>query len=727
MDFEFNKSTTTSSNGVTPVRTAGDLLITYDLSKGGTVPVLSLREWTGSQWGPETNLTTSGDATGSINTSPIASANSEGLGALDPRTFGEASVDLDAIFDAGKCDSFGSAYLKSRSSDSFDAALKDFIAPQPVNIANCGSVIIRKQTDPDENPNATNFSFESTLVADPADATAASFTLQDDGSKTVSNVVADTGYTVEEVNLAATGYVLSGIDCSASSTGSTYTTDVPNQTVTFNVAVGKTIDCTFTNTRLPKVKLVKDLIPAADAGTFNLDISQGGNSKASASAIGDGGAAPASGFVTVAAGSVTVSETAAGTTALADYAKSIACTGKTGNTGQASYTFNIANGEEVTCTITNTRLPKVKLVKDLIPAADAGTFNLDISQGGSKASASAIGDGGAAPASGFVTVAAGSVTVSETAAGTHGSGRLRQVDRLHREDRKHGSGELHVQHRKRRRSDLHDHQHAKDVHGRRIRLRDDGRHGDAVRQQRDASEPRRHAEGDAVVAAERRQRGHALRPRGELPRALVRRPHGEGQHHAVTGRRRKQSRRGRRKGRPRLTDLLRAAACEHGVLAAVRAPRPADERVGRGATGCRYVDVPCSVVGKPEHPTNGSRAVADHEVQHLVRRQAGAPHDVVLDGARPGGSRRVTTAPFRGDRGHCGTQERHDGHEGDRGSAHEDPLVEKWFRMQQESIGSDRPRSNTRSRVLTCTRSSPNMAASAMGMALGPSSICLLH
>ena len=295
--------------------------------------------------------------------------------------------------------------------------MKDFIAPQPVNIANCGSVIIRKQTDPDENPNATNFSFESTLVADPADATAASFTLQDDGSKTVSNVVADTGYTVEEVNLAATGYVLSGIDCSASSTGSTYTTDVANQTVTFDVAVGKTIDCTFTNTRLPKVKLVKDLIPAADAGTFNLDISQGG-SKASASAIGDGGAAPASGFVTVAAGSVTVSETAAGTTALADYAKSIACTGKTGNTGQASYTFNIANGEEVTCTITNTRLPKVKLVKDLIPAADAGTFNLDISQGGSKASASAIGDGGAAPASGFVTVAAGSVTVSETAAGT---------------------------------------------------------------------------------------------------------------------------------------------------------------------------------------------------------------------------------------------------------------------------------------------------------------------
>ena len=38
MDFEFNKSSTTSGNGVTPVRTAGDLLIKYDLAQGGVNP-----------------------------------------------------------------------------------------------------------------------------------------------------------------------------------------------------------------------------------------------------------------------------------------------------------------------------------------------------------------------------------------------------------------------------------------------------------------------------------------------------------------------------------------------------------------------------------------------------------------------------------------------------------------------------------------------------------------
>ena len=40
MDFEFNQVERRTGNGVTPVRTAGDLLIQYDLSQGGTNPVL---------------------------------------------------------------------------------------------------------------------------------------------------------------------------------------------------------------------------------------------------------------------------------------------------------------------------------------------------------------------------------------------------------------------------------------------------------------------------------------------------------------------------------------------------------------------------------------------------------------------------------------------------------------------------------------------------------------
>jgi hypothetical protein len=149
MDFEFNQKRAAAGqgNGVTPLRTAGDLLVIYDLSQGGTRPVLSIREWTGSAWGPATNLTASGKATGSINTSPIPTADADGLGAHSSRTFGEAQLDLSAIFDPNVCESFGSAYLKSRSSDSFTAALKDFVPPQAITLSNCGSVKITKKDD----------------------------------------------------------------------------------------------------------------------------------------------------------------------------------------------------------------------------------------------------------------------------------------------------------------------------------------------------------------------------------------------------------------------------------------------------------------------------------------------------------------------------------------------------------------------------------------------------
>ena len=96
MDFEFNQSTTPSANGVTPVRTAGDVLIQYDLSQGGVNPQLFLSRWVTQAsaladpaipnsaaqaclasnsfpcWGARVNLSAAGDATGSINTSAIS-------------------------------------------------------------------------------------------------------------------------------------------------------------------------------------------------------------------------------------------------------------------------------------------------------------------------------------------------------------------------------------------------------------------------------------------------------------------------------------------------------------------------------------------------------------------------------------------------------------------------------------------------------------------------------
>src|SRR5262249_29729536 len=42
IDFEFNQSPTISANGVTPVRTAGDMLISFDFANGGNTVNLTL-------------------------------------------------------------------------------------------------------------------------------------------------------------------------------------------------------------------------------------------------------------------------------------------------------------------------------------------------------------------------------------------------------------------------------------------------------------------------------------------------------------------------------------------------------------------------------------------------------------------------------------------------------------------------------------------------------------
>ncbi len=160
MDFEFNQKdpdTDPCSNGVTPERTAGDALITYNLSKGGEVPFFFLHRWltSGSDpceasnskpcWSEGVQLDTSGDATGSVNT--VAIPVGDFGGPLDAFTFGEGSVNLSAVFPEGECFNFGNAYLKSRSSDSFTSALKDFIAPLDFELQNCGSLKIVKQDD----------------------------------------------------------------------------------------------------------------------------------------------------------------------------------------------------------------------------------------------------------------------------------------------------------------------------------------------------------------------------------------------------------------------------------------------------------------------------------------------------------------------------------------------------------------------------------------------------
>jgi Prealbumin-like fold domain len=292
MDFELNQKAQpdlTTTGAKTLVRTAGDVLITFDFGGSGS-PVLGLLKWvtTGATsqcfsanalpcWGNRVNLSAAGFAEGAVNsvtvTDPIANVS------LLANTFGEAAINLTAagVFPAGTCEALGSAFLKSRASASFPAEVKDFVAPQPVNIANCGTINIIKHTDP--RGINQNFNFTST-IPNPAvgsttpvcslDTTPSSFTLNDSAGVDPSPIIGTANtehcanvpagsYTVTE-GADPLGFTFESLTCTA---GGSQDATIPKQ-ANITVAPNSTVTCTYTNQQqLGAIKITKTSSKAA--------------------------------------------------------------------------------------------------------------------------------------------------------------------------------------------------------------------------------------------------------------------------------------------------------------------------------------------------------------------------------------------------------------------------------------------------------------------------------
>ena len=185
----------------------------------------------------------------------------------------------------------------------------------------------------------------------------------------------------------------------------------PGTSKTFTVAYGDQVTCTITNSRKPEVRVLKVTDPTTDNGKFDLRI--GG--AVFADEVGNGGD---TGFQKVAVGSVTVDELAGSSspTTLADYDSKVVCNSEKGSADPGtSKTFTVAYGDQVTCTITNSKRPVVEVVKQLVPADDPGRFNLSI--GGTTYDNGGPGFGDD-QGTGLVDVDPGSITVAETGNGT---------------------------------------------------------------------------------------------------------------------------------------------------------------------------------------------------------------------------------------------------------------------------------------------------------------------
>jgi hypothetical protein len=267
LDFEINQATQpnlTTTGAKTLNRTAGDLLVTYDFGGSGA-PTLGLLRWVTSGaasqcfsanttpcWGNRVDLTAAGDAEGAVNTTSISEAVAGGN--LGVGLFGEAAINLTAagVFPPGTCTAFGSTFVKSRSSSSFPAEIKDFIAPVPVNITNCGTIIIHKVT---VNGDGT-FGYTTTGGLTPS-----TFNLSNGGTQSYLGTVPAGSYSVTESTLPA-NWTLTDLTCSASGGASDGTSGA---TVSITMVAGGTVECTYTNTKqLGAIQVTKTRKHAAD-------------------------------------------------------------------------------------------------------------------------------------------------------------------------------------------------------------------------------------------------------------------------------------------------------------------------------------------------------------------------------------------------------------------------------------------------------------------------------
>ena len=243
--------------------------------------------------------------------------------------------------------------------------------------ATYGKVSVAKIND-GGNP-ADTFTFHPTLTPSASD-----FTLKGGDSSSIYSVECNIdrpgyagecsrwGYPALKFTEQQTaGYTLTDVTCrytqGTSSYGPAVTTSSPvkpSSEVTKDLAHGSVslkvhwyeqVKCWFTNTKntpppppTGTIKVTKKLLPATDAGRFNLLI----DGQVKAADVGDGGT---TGTQTVNTGAHTVGESAGTGTSLADYDSSLACTDVAHGGSDNDGSLQVDSGDKWECVITNTR------------------------------------------------------------------------------------------------------------------------------------------------------------------------------------------------------------------------------------------------------------------------------------------------------------------------------------------------------------------------------------
>jgi plastocyanin len=221
-----------------------------------------------------------------------------------------------------------------------------------------GSITIVKDAQPND---PQDFSFTTTGGLTPP-----TFDLDDDADGTLSNTRAFNdllpgAFTVTE-GADPSGWSLTNLQC----TGGGADTTTAGHTATIGLAPGEAVTCTFTNSGVGTITIVKD---AVDNSAQDFPFTTTGGLSPSAFNLDDDGSAPLSNqqvFTNVAAGLYSVTE---GADPTGWQLTNLQCIGGGLDTTTAGRTATIGldPGENVTCTYTNTEEGSITIVKDAQP------------------------------------------------------------------------------------------------------------------------------------------------------------------------------------------------------------------------------------------------------------------------------------------------------------------------------------------------------------------------
>jgi uncharacterized repeat protein (TIGR01451 family) len=346
------------SDGV-PGNTPGDRLIAFDYdSSGGTVSYRVLA-WTGAWTTIAVDPAAFQGAVGFADGDAFAGGNP---------SFGEFALDLTASGvlappDEGACLNYETAgYVFTETGNSGgspepgeepgNAQLKDYISATPLDLSNCAEVSVTKTVN-----GATDWSFDFTIDPVPTDEVATKAATDENPTVGWGNIIAGEEYTVTETVPA--GWQGGELTCT---TGGADTNPAPDA-VTFIAEAGQEIECAVTNNKLGRITVVKQTDPDASDQSFGFTFEGGPFS------LTDGDSEP---FTDLPAGAYEIVENDTNGWALTG----IVCDGADVMTdvdaGTAS--VNLAWGENVTCTYTNTQQGKVIVVKQTEPDGSAQSF-----------------------------------------------------------------------------------------------------------------------------------------------------------------------------------------------------------------------------------------------------------------------------------------------------------------------------------------------------------------